>query len=103
MKLLLRLLYNLLLLICVLSFKKIALKPYYKRVEPIGFPARLPSHLPMGFGDTIAAKFTGILELVVGQSEITEKNIEDTLKVSLCFSSLTSTSLCPSRTLASCL
>ena len=36
--------------------------------------------LHMGFGDAIAAKMTGVLELIVGQSTITEANIEDTLK-----------------------
>lgn len=36
--------------------------------------------LSMAFGDSIAAKMTGVLELVLGQSTITESNIEATLK-----------------------
>lgn len=86
MKLAWRLLYHLILFIYVSAFKRVALKSYFNRLESQPSNRRLnrfSSPLLMGFGDNIASKFTGILELIVGQSEITEKNIEDTLKVSM--------------------
>lgn len=41
------------------------------------------NHFPlqMSFGSAIAEKLGGVMEILVGQNEITEKNIEDTLRV----------------------